>query len=260
MAYETLIYEKEDGVAIIQLNRPETMNALESKMVEELFEVTNNISKDIDVGAVILTGTSKAFCAGGDLRRMVEGFTPVEGQEYCRTIHPWVKAFANLEKPVIAAVNGFAVGAGFCIALFCDIILAAEQAKFGQAFVNVGLVPDLAGMYYLPRLVSLQIAKELVFTGKNIDAHEAHRLGIVNEVFSSEELMTEAKKLAHKLASGPRIALGQAKKILNISTNLNLESLLELEAYAQGLCFQTEDHKEAAAAFIQKRKPVFKGK
>jgi 2-(1,2-epoxy-1,2-dihydrophenyl)acetyl-CoA isomerase len=257
--YESITCEKREGVGFLQLNRPQSMNALEKILVDELIEALNELESDRKIGAVLITGKDKAFCAGGDLRRMVEGFNPVDGQGYLKTIHPLILKIANFVKPVIAAVNGYAVGAGFNMALVCDIVYASEQAKFGQAFVNVGLISDLGGMFFLPRLVGLQKAKELIFTGQQIDAEEAYRLGIVNRVYPAEQLQEEAYSLARKLAGGPRLALSQAKKILNLSISMNLEALLEMEAYAQGLCFQTEDHKEATKAFLEQRKPVFKG-
>ncbi len=260
MSYKTLIYEKDEGVALLKLNRPKTMNALDETMARELEAVTRDLEQDEDIGAVVLTGEGDNFCAGGDLRHLMQGFSPVEGPQYVKSIHPWITGFVNLEKPVISAVNGYAVGAGFCIAMLGDILLAGQKAVFGQLFVQVGLVPDLAGMYLLPRMVGLQRAKELVFTGRQIGAEEAMQMGVVSRVLPDDQLLEESKKLARQLAAGPRVALRQAKRILNMSGNLNLEELLELEAYAQGLCFQTEDFQEGTRAFMEKRKPQFKGK
>ncbi len=260
MTYETLNYTVKGKVALIQLNRPESMNALEDKLMAELMYVTNVVEKEEDIGAVVLTGSGKAFCAGGDLRRLEEGFSPLEGYDYIKDFHPWLIKFSRLEKPVIAAVNGFAVGAGFCISLSCDIVLASKEAIFAQSFVNVGLIPDLGGLYFLPRLVGLQKAKELVFTGEKISAEEAKELGIVNKILPGDQLLGEAEALAQKLAKGPRVAHRLAKQIINQSLELSLEELLSLEANAQSLCFQTEDHSEAVKAFLEKRKPVFKGK
>lgn len=260
MGYETIVFENRDGVGYIKMNRPKSMNALEDQLLQELKDVTKAVAEDDQIKAVILTGSGNAFCAGGDLKRLQEGFTAISGMEYMKAIHPWVIQFANLNKPTIAAVNGFAVGAGFCISLLCDIVIASDQAKFGQAFVNVGLVPDLAGMYYLPRLVGLQRAKELVFTGRMVDAQEAYNMGIVNKITPADKLEEEVSKFAAKLAAGPTVAISNAKRIINMSINLNLEDLLEIEGYSQSLCFQTEDHKEAVDAFLSKRKPAFKGK
>ena len=166
----------------------------------------------------------------------------------------------NMPKPTIAAVNGFAVGAGFCIAMQADLVLASDKAKFGMAFANVGLIPDLAGLYTLPRLVGLQRAKELVFTGRNVGADEAKEMGIVNQVVPHDELMAEAKKLAKRLADGPRVALRMAKNVMNDSINMTLEQLLDLEPHAQAICFQSEDHKIGVQAFFDKKKPAFVGR
>ena len=200
------------------------------------------------------------FSAGGDLGRLLQGFELLEGRRYLKEGYAHLLELARVPKPVIAAVNGYAVGAGFSLAMLCDIILAAETAKFGQAFIKVGAVPDCGALYFLPRLVGLARAKELVFTGDNIDAAEAQRIGIANRVFLVDELLDEALKMGQQLAEGPAVALAQAKEILNKSFDLNLEEVMELEIYAQSLCFQTEDHKEGVLAFLEKRKPVFKGK
>lgn len=260
MIFKSITFVKTNGVGIIRMNNPKSMNALEDQLARELKQVTEKCNNDDEIGAVVLTGADKAFCAGGDLKRLSEGFTTIEGYQYMKDFHDWVRAFMNLEKPTIASVNGYAVGAGFCIAMLCDVIIASEKAKFGQAFVNVGLIPDLAGLYTLPRLVGLQKAKELVFTGDVIGAEEAEKLGIVNKVVKADELDDEAYLLAKKFADGPRVAMKLAKKVMNESINLSLDQLLELESQAQAQCFQTIDHAEAVDAFFKKRKPIFQGK
>ncbi|MPW26545.1 enoyl-CoA hydratase [Alkalibaculum sp. M08DMB] len=260
MKYESISLTKKEGVAIIKLNNPKTMNALEDKLAAELTHATTNVANDPEIGAVILTGAEKAFCAGGDLKKLSQGFTTVEGYDYMKGFHSWVIDFMGMPKPTIAAVNGYAVGAGFCIALLCDIVIASENAKFGQAFVNVGLIPDLAGLYTLPRIVGLQKAKELVFTGRNIDAQEASELGIVNQIVEHNLLDEETFKFAKKMADGPRVALRMAKSVMNASINMTLEQLLEIESQAQAQCFQTEDHRNAVKAFFNKEKPNFIGK
>jgi 2-(1,2-epoxy-1,2-dihydrophenyl)acetyl-CoA isomerase len=260
MPYETIVCEKRERVALIRMNQPDMMNALEARMAAELVEAFRDAAGDPATGAIVLTGTGNAFSAGGDISRLMQGFELLEGQQYLKRAYPQLMELANAELPVIAAVNGYAVGAGFSVALLCDIIFASEEAKFGQVFVNIGAVPDCGSMFFLPRLVGLQKAKELVFTGSNIDAREAYRIGIVNRVFPPDELLDESIKFAQKLAAGPPAALRQAKRLLNMSTEVSLETMLELEAYAQSLCFQTEDHKEGITAFLERRKPVFKGK
>lgn len=181
MDYETINFERQDGVAIIRLNRPEIMNALEPKLSAELIQITDLLDQDPEIRAVILTGTGKAFCAGGDVRRLKKGFSSLAAsRKHLMQRYSWVIKFTNMEKPIIAAVNGFAAGAGFSLAMMCDLILASEEARFIQSFVKMALVPDLGSMYFLPRLVGLNKAKELIYTGQVIDAAEAYRLGIVN--------------------------------------------------------------------------------
>ena len=243
------------------MNNPKAMNALEDGMTSELKAAYLDVSDDDDIGAVILTGSEKAFCAGGDLKRLQEGFgTTEEGCRYMASFHGLVKTFMNMPKPTIAAVNGFAVGAGFCIAMQADLIMASDKAKFGMAFANIGLIPDLAGLYTLPRLIGLQRAKELVFTRRNISAEEAYNLGIANCVVPHDALMDEAMKLAKDLANGPRVAFRMAKQVMNHSVNMTLEQLLDVESQAQAICFQSEDYKTGVDAFFKKEKPIFKGK
>lgn len=260
MEFQYIRYCAQDGVALIQLNMPEKMNALEEPLFQELARATNCAAEDAAVGCVVLTGSGKAFCAGGDVKRFSQGFTLQEGKEYVKHFYPFARSLIHMEKPTISAVNGFALGAGFCLALMCDIVYASEKAKFGMAFRNVGLVPDLAGMYMLPRLIGLSKAKELAFTGRNIGAAEGERLGIVSKVYPQDSFLEDVMAVAHDIAAGPGFALKESKAILNQSLQLSLEELLSMESYAQGMCFQSEDSKEGALAFAEKRKPVFTGK
>ncbi len=258
-SYETILYEKRGKVALITLNRPEMMNALEAALARDLVAAVREAAADSDIGSIVLTGTGKVFSSGGDLTRLMQGFELLEGRQWLKEGYAQLLELAHVKKPVIAAVNGYAVGAGFSLAMLCDLIYAAETAKFGQAFIKVGAVPDCGALYFLPRLVGLQKAKELVFTGVNIDAAEARRIGIVNRVFPADVLLEEALKMGRQLAEGPAVALAQAKEILNASSNLSLSAVMDLEIYAQSFCFQTQDHKEGVIAFLEKRKPVFKG-
>lgn len=207
-----------------------------------------------------MTGSGRAFCAGGDISTMQAGAGPFAGRERLKKVHGIITGLLRMEKPVIAAVNGYAVGAGCNLALACDIIIAAESAKFGQAFVNIGLVTDMGGAYLLPRAVGLHKAKELCFTGQNIEAREAERIGLVNRVVPDAELESTVKALAGKLAKAPTKAIALAKELLNKSFETNLYALLEFESFAQSTAFQTEDFKEGAAAFLEKREPHFQGR
>lgn len=261
MEYRSIILTQEHGVATIQMNSPQTMNALDDTLAEELTHVYHAVAEDETVGAVVLTGAERAFCAGGDLKRLEKGFhSPEEGYAYMASFRDMVLTFMNMPKPTIAAVNGFAVGAGFCIAMQADIILASENAKFGMAFVNVGLIPDLAGLYTLPGLVGLQRAKELVYTGRVITAGEAMEWGIVNRVCSHEELLSQAQSLARRLADGPRTTIMRAKALLNSAVNLTPEQVLEQEAQVQALSFLGREHKIGVEAFFKKESPVFQAK
>jgi len=258
--YETIIYEVDKRVALIRLNRPEMMNALEAALAKDLVDAVRHAGADPDIGAIVLTGTGKVFSSGGDLSRLMQGFELVEGRQWLKDGYGQILELTRVGKPVLAAVNGYAVGAGFSLALMCDLIYAAESAKFGMAFVKVGAIPDCGALYFLPRLVGLQKAKELVFSGNNISASEAKRVGIVNDLFADEDLLDKTIALAAQLAEGPAVALAQAKEILNASSSLSLDQVMELEIYAQSVCFQTEDHREGVIAFLEKRKPVFKGR
>jgi len=261
MKFQDILLTKDDGVAVVALNRPEALNALTLSMREELGTVFDDFRSDDTVRAVVLTGAGRAFCAGGDVKGMADVRSSVDMRDFVRgTIHRAVKAITTLEKPVIAMVNGAATGAGCNIALACDLVIASEAAKFGQAFVRIGLSPDWGGAYFLPRLVGPAKAKELLFTGKLIDAREAERIGLVNQVVTPEELEPTVMSLAKQLAQGPTRAIGIAKMLVTKGLELDLGSLLDYEAYAASVCTQTEDHLEGVRAFTEKRTPVFKGR
>jgi len=253
MDFETILFEKEERVCRISLNRPEAMNALSNKMREELILAINEVEKDDEIRLLVITGKGKAFCAGGDVKGMGTQERPINPSQI-------ILRLANLEKPVISAVNGVAAGGGCNLALAGDIILASDQARFIQSFVRIGLVPDWGGMYFLPRLVGMAKAKELMFTGEAIDAREAERIGLVSKVFPSEEFEGAMNGLAKKLAAGPPKSLSLIKKILNWGQQSDLKTVMELEHLAQGICRETEDHKEGLRAFKEKREPNFIGK
>ena len=263
MQYETLLFEASDGVATVTLNRPEVLNAFSTPMQRELAAVIARVADDDAVRAVVLTGAGRAFCAGGDIGEM-EGAadpTPLASRNKLhRMLTSVLMPLVRLEKPVIAAINGAAVGAGMNLALAADITVAAENARFSQAFVKVGLVPDTGGLYLLTRLIGLNRAKELCFTGRMLNAPDALHMGLVNEVVPAAELMPRAQALARELASGATAAIGLTKSLLNMAPTATLEEMAEFEAYALAVVLATEDHREGIRAFREKRAPVFHGR
>lgn len=259
MQQKTVLLDLTDeGVAVVILNRPDAMNAINNDLKVEFLDVMRRIAADPDVKAVVLTGAGRAFCAGGDVKEMSGSRVPVEMRDRMRRyLHEALLLIYKMEKPVIAAVNGFAVGAGCNMALACDIILASEGAKFSEIFVKVGLVPDAGGFFLLPRLIGMPKAKELVFRGNAIDAREAERIGMINAVHPAEELMAQALAMASELANGPSKAIGIAKTMLHQSAEMNFPAALDYEAAVQAIIANTEDHREGVKAFAEKRKPKF---
>lgn len=260
MQFDNLIYSVNDGVAKIVLNRPESLNALGQGLREDLAATVALVRDDPAVRAVVITGAGRAFSAGGDVKAMASGYSATTGKERIQAIdRAVIIGLLELEKPVIAMVNGYAVGAGCNLALACDIVIAAEEAKFAQVFVRVGLMPDLGGIYLVPRLVGIHKAKELMFTGDTIDAREAERIGLINKVVPASELESTVMALANRLAQGPTKAIGMAKLLLLRALSTDLSGAIDLEALGQGICYQTDDHKEGVRAFLEKRQPEYKG-
>jgi len=257
MMFKNIVFEKENGIAVIRLNRPEVMNAFDIETQEELAEAIDNIHSDGNARVLIVTGTGRAFCAGIDISAL-EGMNANQGREFLKKVHQMMVNLVSMEKPVIAAVNGFALGGGCNLALASDIIVASENAKFSQGFVKIGLVSDMGGMYFLPRLIGLAKAKELMFFGKTMDAKEAERIGMINRVVPEADLERVANELAMEMARGPLKPIGLMKAILNKSTHLDFRSLLELEFEAQMICSQTEDHKKGIQAFLERKKKIRK--
>jgi enoyl-CoA hydratase/carnithine racemase len=264
MTYKCLLYEVKDGVATLTLNRPERLNALGDTLREDLQDAVTRAAVDPDVRVLILTGAGRGFCSGGDVKAMNERRESRAERPVTEKVAPGrdqtVQALRDAPKPVIAAVNGAAAGAGMNIALCCDIRLASTAAKFSQAFVRRGLHPDWGGTYFLPRIVGTAKACELIFTGEVIDAQEALRLGIVSAVHQPEDLMPAAHALARKIADGPPIAIRLAKRAIYHSLECDLRQALEFETYAQNICYETEDAAEGIRAFVEKRPPAFRGK
>jgi len=260
MSYKNILFTKKDAVAIISLNTPEKLNSLDNDTVRELGSAMHEADNDESIGAVILTGVGRSFCSGGDIQEMLAGYTIVTAYKQMGVYHRFSSEFTNMRKPVIGAINGFAVGGGFALAILCDVLIAAENAKFRFIFSNVSLVPDLGMLYYLTKMLGAHKVKELVFTDREILPDEAQRLGFVSKVVPNDKLQEEAFQLANKLANGPRIMLQYTKKMINMALENNIATMLEIEARAQTELFQTEDHKIAVRAFLNKEKPVFIGK
>ncbi len=252
-----LLTEIADGVATLTLNRPEALNALNRPLKDGLLDALRRVARDRDVRVVVLTGAGRAFCAGQDLREQGDGTSlAVELRE---RYNPLILGLRRLEKPVIAAVNGVAAGAGVSLALACDLRIAAEEASFVLAFGRIGLVPDSGLTWFLPRLVGPARAAELFFAPDPISAQEALRLGIVNRAVPGSHLMAEVGGLAARLASAAPRAMALAKRALNRSLEVDLEAALAYEASLQGIAGATADHQEGLAAFREKRSPRFRG-
>ena len=264
MNYEDLLLEKKDGVATITLNAPDKMNAITMKMRGSLPVAIDEVAKDDEVRVVIVTGAGHAFCAGGDIKLMkarVEDTMQQSRYERLQPVGYWADAFPRMDKPVIAAINGACIGAGFAMAMSCDIRIASEKARFGSLYILRALIPDCAMTYLLPRAIGTSKALELMFTGKLIDAAEAESLGILSRVVPHNELLKVTHELAASIAQQPPIALELTKRLVYQSMIHDIAHHLDWETYAQHLCWQTEDHKESVLAFLEKRpQPQFKGK
>jgi 2-(1,2-epoxy-1,2-dihydrophenyl)acetyl-CoA isomerase len=263
MTYSTLVFAVADGVAEITLNRPDKLNSFNPDMLRELHAVFQIIETDAAIRAVLITGTGRGFCAGQDLN--VRQGQPGEKGELVRkslndNFNPLIRRIHNLKKPIVAAVNGIAAGAGANLALSCDIVIAAESASFLQAFVNIGLVPDCGGTFYLPRLVGMARAKAAALLGEKIPAKQAADWGMIWKVVPDQQLMSDARSLAKRLAAGPSVALGLIKQALDVSVNHDLDRHLDWERDAQGLAAMSEDFAEGVNAFLEKRPAKFTGK
>jgi len=268
---DTLFEKRPDGVALITLNRPESLNAMGGELMPLLMKHLADCSDDPSVRCVVLTGTGRGFCAGGDGKGMASRADRGDGQrspsaslaagvdELRQSQRRTSFMMHTMPKPVIAAVNGYAVGAGLSLALSCDIRIASDQAKFGTAFRNVGFSGDFGGSYFLQKLVGWGKARELYFTGQILDAEEALRTGMINRVVPHDRLEEEALGLASELAAGPTLAYGRMKENFNLGESNDLLTVLNHEALNMRLSGGTTDHREAAKAFVEKRKPVFKG-
>ncbi len=257
MTYSTILVSKQDGYAIVQFNRPDVLNALNMKLMEELVEALEALDKDDEVRAVIVTGNEKAFAAGADIKEMSDA-SAVEmliRDQFAR----WDR-IRKIKKPIIAAVSGFALGGGCELSMSCDMIIASETAKFGQPEINIGVMPGAGGTQRLTRAVGKAKAMEMVLTGKMISADEALRWGLVNKVVPVEYYLEEAKALAKEIASKPPVAVRLAKEAVLKSFDTTIEGGLEFERRNFYLLFASDDQKEGMKAFVEKRKPEWKGK
>jgi 2-(1,2-epoxy-1,2-dihydrophenyl)acetyl-CoA isomerase len=255
-----ILLEKDNKVALLTLNRPDKLNSINPEMAEMLEKTMVEVSEDDEIKAIVIRGEGRAFCAGGDFALLKALNTPEAARKCIRQLGRVIETMTSMKKPIIAAVEGAAVGAGCNLALACDFAIASETSKFGEVFVNIGLVPDMGGGYLLTKRVGPQKAKELIMTGRMIPGPEAVEIGLALKCVKPDELMPEAIGLARKLAKGPSIALGYSKYLVNISGDIDLKTYLDIEADYQAICLNTEDHKEGLASFGEKRKPEFKGR
>jgi enoyl-CoA hydratase len=260
MNYENILLEKEIPIAIISINRPDRLNTLSIKTLEELSDAFSSLLNDVEINVVILTGIgSKAFAAGADITELNK-LDRLSGKEFAVKGQEIFNLIENFEKPVIAAVNGYALGGGCELALACHFRLASDNAKFGQPEVNLGLIPGFGGTQRLARLINTGRALEYILSGDIIDSGEAYRLGLANKVYPQSELILKAKELAIKISSKGQVAVKAAIRAVNGIKNLTQEQGLTLEAELFGLCCGSEDSKEGTIAFLEKRKPAFKNR
>jgi len=258
--YENLLFETENGIGIVTINRPKALNALNAATIYELDRMFTELAKDQTVKVVVLTGGGeKSFVAGADITEM-QVMSAIEGRNWAKLAQAVFNKIENLPQPVIAAVNGYALGGGCEIAMACDIRIAADKAKFGQPEVSLGIPPGFGGTQRLARLIGKGRAKEMLFTGDMIDAAEAYRIGLVNKVTTSEELMNTAKAMAQTIMSRAPVAVQVCKAAVNEGLDTDLDSAIAYEAEVFGLCFSTVDQKEGMTAFVEKRKASFTGK
>ncbi len=257
MGYETLIVEKVGAVVTVTLNRPQARNALDLVMRRELVGALDDIESDASARVVVLTGAGGHFCAGGDVKSMQPGSAAADGRERVVALNRLVMRLVEFPRPVIAMVDGFAVGAGCNLALCCDMIVASDRARFGEVFARIGLVPDGGGSWLLPRVVGLPRAKELIFTADIFDAAEAARIGLVNRVVPAAELAAATRALAERIAQGPPKVLAMAKHMINRAATSDLDNALDVEAFSQAIAITGDEHREGLAAFFEKRPAKF---
>jgi enoyl-CoA hydratase len=259
MSYKNIIVEKKDAIAIIKINRPQVLNALNPETIKEITKAFNELDNDKKIKTAILTGEGKAFIAGADISAMAN-MIPLEAKEFAELGHNMMNTIENSRLPIIAAVNGYALGGGCETLMACDIVIVGKSAKIGQPEINLGVHPGFGGTQRLPRLVGRMKAKELIFTGRNLSAEEAHSIGLVNMVVDDDKLLEEAEKLANVIASKSSVQTSFIKALVNKGTDIDLNSANSLEISYFSSSFSTQDQKEGMKAFLEKRKATFKGK
>jgi len=263
MSDEFIKVTEDSGIVTITLNRPERLNALAGHMRRDLAEALEEAGSDPHIRVVVLAGEGRAFCAGGDVHFMAELVERGDAEEFARLLgaaRRVVLAIRHMTKPVVASIEGACAGAGFNLALACDLRIASSTATFSQSFVKLGFHPDWGGSYFLPRMVPSNIACELFFLGDAIDASTALRLGLINRVVAPEELAAETRKLAERLCDGPAVSIAAAKHAVYAGEHDSLEQMLQYEVEAQLRCFESEDGREGVRAFLEKRPPKFTGR
>jgi enoyl-CoA hydratase len=254
--YNNLIFEKQDNIGVLKINRPKAMNALNTETICEFSQIIDEINLDQDIKVLVVTGEGKAFVAGADIVEMKDK-TSEEARVFAELGMRLFRKIELMEKPVIAAVNGFALGGGCELSMSCDIRLAGEKAKFGQPEVGLGITPGFGGTQRMSRLVGLAKAKELIFTAKMINAAEAEKIGLVNSVVPQEELMDKVMEMAKQIAQNSPMAVKYAKSAINRGYETDIETAMYIEKDIFGLCFASEEQTEGMTAFIEKRKPKF---
>ncbi|MEH7512107.1 enoyl-CoA hydratase [Gottfriedia acidiceleris] len=259
MSNEHLLVEVKERILTLTLNRPESLNSFSYEMLNGMTEALNQANLNPEIKAIVLKGAGRSFSAGGDVKTM-GNVTPNAVYEHIGILNTVIKTIREIEKPVIASVHGFAAGAGFNLALACDLIIAADDSKFALSFSQVGLISDGGGSYFLPRLIGPYLAKQFFFTAEPVFAERLYQLGMINTLVPPENLAEETVKFANKIAAGPGKANGMMKKLINQSFTSSLDEMLELERITQPLMVATEDHQEGVAAFKEKRKAIFTGK
>ena len=260
MATDIIKFEREEGIGIVILNRPEQMNALDTHLIDQLSNLLEEIAKDDGIRVVILTGSEKFFCVGADVLEISKIDTAVKAHAFFSYIRSFFEKVEEFEKPVIAAISGFALGGGCELALACDLRIAAENAKIGLPEIKLGIIPGGGGTQRLTRIIGMTKTKELLYTGDFIDAQEALSVGLVNKVTPVKSLINESKKMASKIATKPPFAIRMAKHAVNEGINMDIKSAIAYEARCLEILFSTEDMKEGVHAFIERRKPDFNGK